>query len=175
VSLENIDIAKTQYQVGKTAFERGDYRQSVQHLEKASALVERHTRLGGEIRIWLVTAYEAAGQRHEAIALCQQLKRHPDWNTRKQGRRILYILEAPQLIRRSEWLTQIPDLSNLDEHETPNFQTQASTVKRPPQQKKQRFMPEQVDLSQVNSQENQFIWIALSAAVLTLGGLFWLG
>ena len=77
MSAETLEIVKTEYQAGKSAFEGGHYRQSVQHLEKASALVDRNSRLGGEIQIWLVTAYEAAGQRNEALSLCKQLDRHP--------------------------------------------------------------------------------------------------
>ena len=33
--------------------------------------------------------------------------------------------------------------------------------------------PEPIDLSQVNTTDNQFIWIALVGVILTLGGLFW--
>jgi len=112
---ESLELAKVQYQAGKEAFERGRYRQSVQHLEKAVSLVFHNSPLGGEIQIWLVTAYEAAGQMTEAIELCEKVAKHPDLDTRKQGSRLLYILKAPRLRTRPEWLTQIPDLSQLDD------------------------------------------------------------
>ncbi|NEQ28041.1 MAG: hypothetical protein F6K28_55440, partial [Microcoleus sp. SIO2G3] len=97
MNTENLQVAQTQYQAGKTAFERGDYRQSVQALEKAVSLVARNTRVGGEMQFWLVTAYQAAEQQQEAIALCEQLTRHPDLQTRQQAKRLLYILKAPRL------------------------------------------------------------------------------
>ncbi|PPS45737.1 hypothetical protein [Chroococcidiopsis sp. TS-821] len=164
-------IAKTEYQAGKAAFERGKYRESVQHLEKASALIARNTRLGGEIQIWLVTAYEAAGQQQQAIALCEQLKRHPHPETSKQARRLLYILQAPQLKRPQEWLTQIPDLGALPDNES-QTRLSSSTVsrKRP---SPTPAIPEPLDPSKVNTKDNRFIWVALIAIALTLAGLIW--
>lgn len=168
----DLEIVRTEYQAGKAAFERGQYRQAVQHLEKASALVSRNSRLGGEVQIWLVTAYEAAGQRTEALALCEQLKRHPDSETSKQGRRLLYIMQAPQLKRPTEWLTQIPDLGSLPDNETRTRLGSGSVTNNRPRQ--QPPQPEPVDLSQVNTRDNSFIFIALIALGLTLGGLIWL-
>lgn len=173
-SAENLEIVKTQYQSGKAAFERGDYRQSVQALEKAASLVNRNSRLGGEIQIWLVTAYEAAEQRQEAIALCEKLVRHPDRDTRKQGSRVLYILKAPRLKTRPEWLTQIPDLAALD-----NAERDTKGAYTPPTQRSPRPRPvepdlEPIDLTQVNTKDNRFIWVALVAIALILGSLLWL-
>lgn len=171
VSSESLEIVRTEYQAGKAAFERGHYRKSVQHLEKASALVPRNSRLGGEVQIWLVTAYEAAGQRKEARELCEQLKRHPDSETSKQGRRLLYILQAPQLKRPTEWLTQIPDLGTLPDNDTKTRLGSGNTTSnRPPQQRPQL---ETVDLSQVNTGDNRFIWVAFIAIGLMLAGLAW--
>lgn len=160
-----------EYQAGKAAFEGGEYRQAVQHLEKASALSVRNSRKGGEVQIWLVTAYEAAGQKTEALALCQQLKRHPDIETRKQGKRLLYILEAPQLNRRPEWLTEIPDLTVLTDADE-KFR-HASTAGRGNRSQRQPSPTEPIDLSQVNTQDNRFIWVALVATALALGSLVW--
>lgn len=171
VSSETLEIVRAEYQAGQVAFERGQYRQSVQHLEKASALVARNSRLGGEVQIWLVTAYEAAGQTTEAIALCEQLKRHPDSETSKQARRLLYILQAPQLKRPTEWMTQIPDLGAVaDNKSQTRLASRTTTTKRSPQQQP---LPEPVDLSQVNTRDNRFIWVALIAIGLTVGGLVW--
>ena len=61
MSTESLEIARSRYQAGKLNFENGKYREAVENLEKASALLSRNSRLGGEVEIWLVTAYEAAG------------------------------------------------------------------------------------------------------------------
>ena len=165
----NLEVIKTEYQAGKAAFERGQYRESVQHLEKASVLVARNSRLGGEVQIWLVTAYEATGQTTEAIALCQQLSHHPHSETSKQGKRLLYILQAPQLQRPAEWLTQIPDLGTLADNDAKiRLSSGTGTIPTP-----QSPTPEPVDLSQVNTGDNRFTLVALIALALTLGGLVW--
>lgn len=161
-----------EYQAGKTTFERGRYRESVQHLAKANALAGQNSRSGGEICIWLVTAYEAAGQKQEAIALCRQLKHHPIGTIRKQSRQLLYILEAPKLNLRPEWLTQIPDLSEVSD-DAPKYR-QGGAASNAPRPVRPTPTPEPIDLSQVNTQDNRFIWIALLAIALTLGGLIWL-
>ncbi|NJL37357.1 MAG: hypothetical protein HC899_11870 [Leptolyngbyaceae cyanobacterium SM1_4_3] len=173
MSAENLEAAKAQYQMGKAAFERGAYRQSVQSLEKAASLVARNTPFGGEVQVWLITAYDAAGQREAAIALCETVSRHPDYDTRKQGKRLLYILKAPLLKTRPEWLTQIPDLTALDESEGSKGGTNyPAPAKRPPRPRPQPD-PEPIDLSQVNTKDNAFIWVALVAIALTIGSLLW--
>jgi hypothetical protein len=130
--------------------------------------------LGGEIQTWLVTAYEAAGQRSEAIALCRVISRHPDLNTRKQGKRLLYILEAPKLKSRPEWLTQIPDLTNLAESDNQDRKG-FSTSQRRSQPAQPTFQLEPLDPGQVNTEDNRFIWVALVAVMLVLlGSLLWL-
>ncbi|HBB36234.1 MAG TPA: hypothetical protein DDZ80_05680 [Cyanobacteria bacterium UBA8803] len=173
MSSENKEQFQIEYQAGKAAFERGEYKSAVKRLEAACALMNRNSRLGGEAQMWLVTAYEAAGETAEAIALCQQLSRHPDPETRKQGKRLLYILQAPKLKRPEEWMTKIPDLGAIAESESQyrrGSSAGASTSDRRP-----KLTPEPVDLSQVNTKDNQFIWVALIAIILTVGGLIWLG
>lgn len=169
---DNLQLAETQYKAGKDAFERGQYRQSVAALEKAVSLIGRGTPLGGEMQMWLVTAYQAAGQLPEAIALCQSLDAHPDLKTRKQSRRILYILKAPKLQTRPEWLTQIPDLSRLDDP-SDNKGASSQRVNRPKASPRPAPLPEPVDLSQVNTKDNSFVWVALGAIALILTSLFW--
>ncbi|WP_421655223.1 hypothetical protein [Leptothermofonsia sp. ETS-13] len=174
MSSDDLKIIETEYRAGRTAFERGEYRKSVQHLEAANALVEAGTRLGGEIQTWLVTAYEAAGQRTEAIALCRQVSRHPDLSTRKQGKRLLYILEAPKLRSRPEWLTQIPDLTNLTDSNAQDRKGSSAPVAQRSHLEKPAFQLEPVDPNHVNSQGNRFIWVALVVAAFVLGTLWWL-
>ena len=168
MSSENKEKFQIEYQAGKAAFERGDYRTAVKHLEAASALMNRNSRLGGEAQTWLVTAYEAAGQKSEAIALCEQLTRHPDLETSKQSKRLLYILKAPQLKRPAEWMTQIPDLGAIDESELKDRRGTNTTRNRTLNE-----LPEPLDPSQINTKDNQFIWVALIALGLIVGGLIW--
>jgi tetratricopeptide (TPR) repeat protein len=159
------------YQLGKAAFERGDYRRSIGYLEAAKSLVNPNSLAGGEIQIWLVTAYDAAGERDQAIALCRELTTHPSLNARKEAKRIVYILEAPKLKTRPEWLTQIPDLTALSDDAKPQYVAPKATD-RPPE--KRKFQVESVDLSQVNTEDNRFIWVALGAVVVVLLSLVWL-
>ncbi|AFY90344.1 hypothetical protein Chro_4967 [Chroococcidiopsis thermalis PCC 7203] len=173
VSSQSQEIVKTEYKAGLATFERGQYRQAVQHLEKASALANRNSRQGGEVQLWLVNAYEAAGQRQEAIALCEQLKRHPHYEINKQGRRLLYILQAPQLQRPAEWMTQIPDLGAISDNESQiKLSIKSDNRKRSPQSEPPREIE---DLSKINTKDNRFIVVALFAIALTLGALIWWG
>jgi len=167
---DSLNLAQSQYEAGKVAFERGLYRQSVERLEKAAKLVNRGTALGGEIQLWLVTAYQASGQDQEAIALCEALGKHPDLKTRQQSRNVLYILKAPKLETRPEWLTQIPDLTALDAP-TGSSKGRAIDTPRKPARPRPQPEPEPIDLSKVNTQDNGFVWIALGAISLSLAAL----
>ncbi|MBP0028661.1 hypothetical protein [Roseofilum sp. Guam] len=155
---------------GKQAFERGDYREAIADLEAAKGQVAGSSALGGEVQIWLVTAYEAAGKRDEALSLCETLDNHPDWHTRKQARRLLEILKAPQLNRRSEWNTTIPDLSAMEDSDLSYRRGTGSTQVKPPKSKEEL---EPVDLSSVETEDNRFLWVALVAIALIIGG--WIG
>lgn len=171
----SLELARSEYKAGRAAFESGSYRQSVQHLAKASALLDRNSRFGGEVQIWLVTAYEAAGERSEAIALCKVLTNHPHLETRKQSRRLLYILEAPKLKTRPEWLIEIPDLSRLEQSES-NFRQVSAPAKTKSfnKNKPSQSESEPIDMSKVNTKDNRFVWLALIVTTLTLGSLLWL-
>jgi hypothetical protein len=177
VTSERLDLANREFQAGKTAFERGDYRQSVQLLERANALTEPGSKLGGEVQVWLVTAYEAAGQRSLALDLCRKVSVHPDYIARKQGKRLLYILEAPKLKMHSEWLTEIPDMSNItDSEEDTRFSASKFGSNTSPQrtEKPKSIVPEPVDLSQVNTEDKGMIWAAVGVAIAILAGLVFL-
>ncbi|BAZ52452.1 hypothetical protein NIES4103_51130 [Nostoc sp. NIES-4103] len=171
MSAESLEIARSIYQTGKLAFENGQYREAVENLEKASALLAGNTRLKGEVDIWLATAYEASGRTEDAIALCQQLKRHPFAETSKQAKRLLYILQAPKLKRPSEWMTEIPDLGKLPDNDD---KIRVTVNPRKSSGQKKAAQPEFVDLSQVNTKDNRFILVALIAIGLTVLYLFWL-
>lgn len=169
---ETLEQIRSEYQTGRYAFERGQYRQAIAHLETATGLVEKTSRFGGEVQMWLVTAYEASGQGPMAIALCQKLTRHPHIETRKQAKRLLAILEAPQLTIHPEWRVEIPDMSQIEDSASQFRQVSKRSPKQPSKPRPQPE-PEPVDLSEVNTKDNQFIWIALGASGLILGWLFW--
>lgn len=166
------DQAMTAYGTGQAAFERGLYRESIDCFQKALALVSQSSPLGGAIQIWLVTAYDAAGQRDEALALCRQLQTHGDRETRQQSRRLLYILEAPKLQSRSEWLTQIPDLNAASETNRSWVAGQpsgkgSSKPKGPQSSAIAPFEP-------INPQESRgFLGLALVASAAMLVLLWW--
>lgn len=172
MSLDPLEQIQTEYRSGKITFERGRYRQSIEHLETACDLVDKNSRLGGEIQIWLATAYQALGKTPNAIALCKQLSRHPSWETRKQSRRLLEILEAPELKSNLEGLIQIPDMTGIDEssRSTKDLLTRSATPLKRSTPKSSS--PETVDLTQVNTKDNGFLSMALILIAALIGGLF---
>ncbi|MEB3281443.1 MAG: hypothetical protein VKK42_21225 [Lyngbya sp.] len=172
MSVDPLEQIQTEYRSGRSAFERGRYRQSVQHLETARDLVEKNTRLGGEVQIWLATAYQALGQPQNAIALCKQLIHHPSWETRKQSRRLLEILQAPELKSNLEGLIEIPDMSGIEDNDRPMKVVQPTRSSTSRQPSKVESLPEPIDLTQVNTQDNGFLWISLIAIAAIVGGLF---
>jgi tetratricopeptide (TPR) repeat protein len=174
MTADSLDLAKSQYAYGQDAFERGNYRQAVGHFEQARDLAKAATPLGGEIQTWLVNAYSAVGRQNDAIALCEILTRHPDLEIRKQAKNLLYILQAPQLKRPGNWMSKIPDLGVIaDEGNAASRMTQAVGSMSAPKAKPQPD-PQPLDPSQINSQDNGFLWLALVGMALVLGGLWWL-
>lgn len=165
-------LAKIYYTNGQAAFERGSYREAVECFEEAVQLAKAATPLGGEIQIWLVNAYSAVGRQQDAIALCQILTRHPHLETRKLSKNLLYILQAPQLQRPTNWMTQIPDLDDLsaDGAKSLGAAGYSTAIKSTPRTK---FEESPIDPSQINHQDNGFLWVALVGVALVLGGLLW--
>jgi tetratricopeptide (TPR) repeat protein len=170
VSTVNQEQFQKVYQAGKEALERGNYQQSVSYLETAHQLVPLSSRKGGEVGIWLITAYQAANRIQDAIALSQKLSRHPHTETRKQSQRLLYILKAPALKRPKEWMVEIPDLGTLPESD-PKDRRGSNTVKSASKPKEE----EVIDPSLINRKDNGFVWLTLIAILLTLGGLWLFG
>jgi tetratricopeptide (TPR) repeat protein len=164
MSLEDFE---QQFNLGKIALERGQYRQSISHLKNAIDLVSPTSKKGGEAQIWLVAAYQANGMLEEAIALGQDLISHPSFTVKKQATDLLYIMKAPRLERPKEWLTEIPDLSQMSESETKILPKKPSVkpVKKP---------REEIDLSQVNTEDNQFVWVGLIGILVIFVTIFFL-
>ncbi len=169
---DKIAQAEALFAAGQTAFERGNYKDAVLAFEEGARLTGGGTFLGGNIQLWLMNAYSAAGRLPEAIALGKKLSQHPDIDVRKQSKRVLEILQAPQLSRRTDWVTPIPDLSDLDENNDTDF----TLRKYDPPAKPKRMPasePTPEDLSQMNTGDNGFLWAAIAVIVLTLGSLWW--
>lgn len=166
----------TDYQSGQIAFERGEYRQAVSCLLAALAQVQPNTKVGGEVQVWLATAYEATGQIPEAKALCLQLSNHPNLDTRQASKRMLYIMQAPELTRRDEWLIKIPDLSQIEDAEgnAPVNRVPMSPPKATVKAKSLEEIYAPIDLSQVNTKDNGFVSIALILMIITLAGLWFM-
>lgn len=158
------------YQIGKKALENGKYKLSIQNLESAKELVSFSSRIGADVQMLLATAYQAAGKKQEAIALCQELTTHPNLSIRQKAKDVLYIIQAPELQRPPEWMSQIPDLSNSEVTKTQYITSKSKKAAKKPLEQ----IPEEIDLSQVNTEDNQFIWFALIFALLTIGGIIWL-
>ena len=169
MSSETQEQFQLKYQAGQELLERGQYRLSVQTFEEARELVNLSSRLGGEVQMWLVTAYQAAGRLDDAIALCQQLTRHPHPETRKKSQGVLYILQAPKLKRPEEWMVKIPN------SEAQTAQKTQYVAAKPASNPPDKPSLELEDLSQMNTKDNYFIWVALGVLLLLLGGTIWLG
>ncbi|BAZ43426.1 hypothetical protein NIES4102_04260 [Chondrocystis sp. NIES-4102] len=166
MTADNLEKFQDKYQAGKLALERGQYRLSIENLKAAQELVALNSRQGGEAGIWLVSAYQAADKIPEAIALCQDLVTHPNSTTREQAQRILYIINAPKLQRPKEWMSEIPDLTNTDSNTS-----QYVTVPKSKSDNPTELEYNDVDLSQVETKDNQFTWFALIVIILLLGSL----
>jgi tetratricopeptide (TPR) repeat protein len=168
VTEQQAEIAAQLYLTGRRAFESGYYRQAIEHFERAAALSVGASPTGGEIKIWLVLAYHAHGNLEAALALCRKLIHHPHLPTRKQGRSLRAILEAPELAKRPEWFSKIPDLSEIEPSEGEAKKGASGTYKpRPIRPLKE---PE-IDPATINRRDNQFIWVAI---VLTIAILAYL-
>ena len=161
-----------EYQAGKVAFERGRYSLSIQHLEAASQMTDYGSRWGGEVRVWLVTAYHAANFDDQAITLCNQLKTHPNYKVREQSRRLAEIITAPKLKRPETWMTKIPDLTNVADSQLENRYVKAT--KNPDKSPKQYQIEPEIDLTEVETEDNLFIWAAIGVCMVSgLLYLFW--
>ncbi|MFS8856503.1 tetratricopeptide repeat protein [Synechococcus sp. H55.7] len=101
----------------QSKFERGDYRQALEQIKQAQSRYPQ----SGKLRLWQALAQEALGETQEAIRLAQTLLRNPDPEVAQQARYVLGIWQAPRLRRPAEWLSEIPDLSRLEEADTPAY------------------------------------------------------
>ncbi|MEY2977966.1 MAG: hypothetical protein ACO31I_03685 [Prochlorotrichaceae cyanobacterium] len=153
---------------GQKALEQGFPIDAIAAFQAALEQGYPQSYLGGEIQIWLATAYEAAGQHQAALDRCRQLRSHPHASIRKQSADILYIWEAPALQTRPDWVVNIPDLSRVEDNPAP---TVGAGVNRQKQRPKKEPVEPQIDPASINRKDNQFVWVGLG--FLTIAWLIW--
>ena len=168
MTADNQERFQQKFQAGKQALERGQYRQSIEYLEAAKDLVMPNSRRCGETKVWLVTAYQAANKIDEAIALAQELVAHPDFKTREQAQRILYIMNAPKLERPKEWMSEIPDLAEADKGASRYVSAKKKTLTKPAELELEDLEPRPTEIK-----DKDFLWFALLLVTLIVGSLFW--
>jgi len=171
--------AQTCFQAGQRAFEFGNYPIAIQKFEQGRTFASASSALHGELQTWLVTAYEAAGDRDRALELCRTIGSHPNLETRKQAKRLLYILEAPKLRRKEDWLTKIPDLTDIRDNNDKNWGTTASNLTSPKPVKikppEGYVIPEPTDPTKVNMGDERSLGWAVAGAIAILLGVLWFG
>ncbi|MEM9136084.1 MAG: hypothetical protein AAGB01_01865 [Cyanobacteria bacterium P01_F01_bin.42] len=161
------------FQQGQRYFESGRYREAIQSLSQACALVESSSKPAGEMRLWLVTAYDADGQRQEALSLCRQLAQSPFIDIRRQAKRLLTILEAPKLSLHEDWVTTIPPLDGVKDPGQMRGEARRVSPQRAPSPKPV-INDQEVDLSQVTTSDRGLAIMAGILVVLLGLGLVWL-
>jgi tetratricopeptide (TPR) repeat protein len=168
VAIDSQTLFHEKLQAGKLAFDRGQYRLSIDDFKTALSLVNLSSKQGGEAQLWLVMAYQAAGDLDTARSLCRKLTHHPQAELRKQGKQVLSILEAPRLARPKEWMTEIPDLADMTA--SPPSYVQGTGKKRTAK----TVSPIQFeDRSKMNTQDNGFIVLAIGIVLFLIGGAVW--
>jgi hypothetical protein len=70
-------------------------------------------------------------------------------------------------------MTEIPDLGAIADSDPKDRRGSNSPVTKSKRNPQESLEP--IDLSQVNTKDNKFIWVALIVLSLTLGGLIWFG
>lgn len=96
-------------ELGKKAYECGEYPASVKLLEAAVNDLGADTVLGGEAQLWLALSYQACGREKEAIDMYKELEAsHPSRKVKKQAADLRFILEAPRLELSEDERVKIP-------------------------------------------------------------------
>lgn len=100
---------------GLSAFNVGSYTSAGELLAGATRLSSARTRAGGQYRLWLAQALDAAGKRERAREVLGELSSHPSGDVRKVAEEILYILSAPRLELDASNFVSIPTLDGWEE------------------------------------------------------------
>ncbi|MEN9221378.1 MAG: hypothetical protein Q6M04_02965 [Thermostichus sp. BF3_bins_97] len=153
-------------------FERGQYRQVLEQVRQAQ---NRYPQ-SGKLRLWQALAQEALGQTQEALLLIQTLLRNPDPEVAQQARYVLGIWQAPRLRRPPEWLSEIPDLSQLEEDADSPAQRLAY---RQPQRQSRQPSPSPRPTDALRSSgadrfDTKLIWVLIGILSALMAVLAWL-
>ncbi len=165
--------AETLFIQAQRAFEAGQYGRSIERLTQAQPQAKLGSSLHGEIVLWQVMAHQAAGDLDQAMELCKKAVRHADIDTRKAAKNILYVLEAPALQMRPEWMTEIPDLSDLEAKDRKNWGRSHNPPM--PKEKEKSYIPDPVDPTQVEIEDDRLVWGGLLVAAVLVGIVAWVG
>ena len=125
--------AKQQILIGKRAYAKGNYSDSIPYFEKACEYTTSDTLVGGEALMWKALALDGSGKLEQAKAIYLDLKEgHPLPSIRNQAGDLLYILEAPKLKIREEERLKIPDLQEVDEFRNRRKTTRTTRPRKTP-------------------------------------------
>jgi hypothetical protein len=153
----------------QAGFERGQYRQVLEQVRQAQSRYPQ----SGKLRLWQALAQEALGQTQEAILLAQTLLRNPDPEVAQQARYILGIWQAPRLRRPPEWLSEIPDLSQLGEAEPPEHRL-AYRQPRPKSSQPSSTAHATDASSGADRFDTKLVWVLIGILSALLAVLAWL-
>eukprot|EP00238_Polyblepharides_amylifera_P012009 CAMPEP_0196597670 /NCGR_PEP_ID=MMETSP1081-20130531/92445_1 /TAXON_ID=36882 /ORGANISM="Pyramimonas amylifera, Strain CCMP720" /LENGTH=258 /DNA_ID=CAMNT_0041923155 /DNA_START=108 /DNA_END=884 /DNA_ORIENTATION=+ len=116
-ALERVATGDKLYKLGKLAYERGAYSNSVSALEEALTIVNPNSSDGGEAQLWLALALEACGRNDEVGPIYRKLERgHPSPVVRKKAQELRYIFEAPALKINENERVKIKTLDDMDSY-----------------------------------------------------------
>ena len=94
----------------EVALDKGDYNFCIKIVEPLLLSYPAETKIGGQLRLLIVTAYMGKSDEKKAISICQKLTRNQKESVRQQAKQLLSILEAPNLPRPSNWSVEIPKI-----------------------------------------------------------------
>jgi hypothetical protein len=157
----------------KQAFENGKYRQCLDYLNGGLDLGGLSLEAKGDAKLWLVMTHQALGELDQALSLCQQLTKYPSYTVQKEARRLLGILQAPQLRRPEEWVTKVP---TFDGDREPK-KIYGAAGQRGARSKRQPDNPysNPQEIPEDAVLDNSFVTIAIAATLLLFGFFVLLG
>ena len=94
----------------EAALEKGDYNFCIKVLDPLLINYSEETEIGGQLRLFIITAYMGKGEEKKAINICKTLMHNKKESVRQQAKQLLSILDAPHLPRPSNWSVEIPKI-----------------------------------------------------------------
>lgn len=150
----------------ESGFEQGSYNQVMDCIQ----LALQEYPASGALKVWQALTLEALGRSTEAIQVIRPLCRSPEREVADQARYLLRIWQAPRLRRHSEWLTEIPDLSQLADAE-PKSTFVAKRYSKPANTGSETKLSATAS-TDPNSADNRVTWILL-VIVITITTFVW--